>query len=75
MDPFLNKFFPEVYEKENNVKASDNQYCKFDSQTLTLFTSSLYLAALVASVLASNMFGCSLLVECYLVLESGVPIR
>ncbi|KAK8468938.1 hypothetical protein PHAVU_006G160700 [Phaseolus vulgaris] len=53
MDPFLNKFFPEVYEKENNVKASDNQYCKFDSQTL--FTSSLYLAALVASVLASTV--------------------
>jgi len=60
MDPFLKKFFPEVYEKENNVKPSDNQYCKFDSQTLTLFTSSLYLAALFASVLASyitRLFG------------------
>jgi len=55
MDPFLKKFFPEVYAKENNIKPYDNQYCKFDSQTLTLFTSSLYLAALVASVLASTI--------------------
>ncbi|CAJ1939178.1 unnamed protein product [Sphenostylis stenocarpa] len=55
MDPFLKKFFPKVYEKENNLKPSDNQYCKFDSQTLTLFTSSLYLAALVVSVLASTV--------------------
>ncbi|KAJ6943390.1 hypothetical protein NC652_008995 [Populus alba x Populus x berolinensis] len=32
---------------------SDDQYCKFDSQILTLFTSSLYLAALVSSIFAS----------------------
>ncbi|CAJ2650608.1 unnamed protein product [Trifolium pratense] len=60
MDPFLKKFFPNVYEKEANIKPSDNQYCKFDSQTLTLFTSSLYLAALVASLAASiitRLFG------------------
>lgn len=60
MDPFLKKFFPEVYEKEHNIKPSDNQYCKFDSQILTLFTSSLYLAALVASIGASaitRLFG------------------
>ncbi|XP_027338194.1 sugar carrier protein C-like [Abrus precatorius] len=55
MDPFLMKFFPEVYEMEVNMKPSDSQYCKFDSQTLTLFTSSLYLAALVASVGASTV--------------------
>ncbi|MED6142795.1 hypothetical protein PIB30_000994 [Stylosanthes scabra] len=53
MDPFLKKFFPDVYEKEMNMKPSDNQYCKFDSQILTLFTSSLYLAALVASLCSS----------------------
>ncbi|RHN65337.1 putative major facilitator, sugar transporter, major facilitator superfamily [Medicago truncatula] len=40
--------------KELNIKPTDNQYCKFDSQTLTLFTSSLYLAALVASLGAST---------------------
>jgi MFS family permease len=32
---------------------STNQYCKFDSVKLTMFTSSLYLAALVASFVAS----------------------
>ncbi|MED6136204.1 hypothetical protein PIB30_053875 [Stylosanthes scabra] len=50
---FLKKYFPEVYAKEMNMKPSDNQYCRFDSQILTLFTSSLYLAALVASVCSS----------------------
>lgn len=53
MDSFLEKFFPAVYKKESSTKPSDDQYCKFDSQTLTLFTSSLYLAALVSSVFAS----------------------
>lgn len=52
MEHFLKKFFPSVYEQE--AKASGgNQYCKFDSQLLTLFTSSLYVAALVASFFAS----------------------
>ncbi|XP_020978731.1 sugar transport protein 4-like [Arachis ipaensis] len=55
MDPFLKKFFPDVYAKEHNIKPTDNQYCKFDSQVLTLFTSSLYLAVLVASIFASKV--------------------
>ncbi|XP_042520887.1 sugar carrier protein C-like [Macadamia integrifolia] len=54
MDSFLSKFFPSVYHKEKGDK-STNQYCKFDSQILTMFTSSLYLAALVASVCASTV--------------------
>ena len=54
MGPFLKKFFPSVYEKEALDK-STNQYCKFDSETLTLFTSSLYLAALAASLVASKV--------------------
>ncbi|CAA2960906.1 sugar transport 1-like [Olea europaea subsp. europaea] len=54
MAPFLKKFFPSVYHKQMN-DTSTNQYCKFDSQILTLFTSSLYLAALVASFFASTM--------------------
>ncbi|KAM7257141.1 hypothetical protein ACFE04_016153 [Oxalis oulophora] len=53
MDPFLQKFFPKVYAKESSAKPSDDQYCKFDSETLTLFTSSLYLAALASSLGAS----------------------
>ncbi|KAG8476541.1 hypothetical protein CXB51_033502 [Gossypium anomalum] len=55
MDSFLEKFFPKVYRKEISVKPSDDQYCKFDSQTLTLFTSSLYLAALLSSMTASRI--------------------
>ncbi|CAD5166525.1 unnamed protein product [Musa acuminata subsp. malaccensis] len=54
MDSFLEKFFPEVYRKEKLDK-STNQYCKFDSQLLTTFTSSLYLAALIASFFASTV--------------------
>ncbi|XP_038719115.1 sugar transport protein 10-like [Tripterygium wilfordii] len=60
MSEFLIKFFPSVYRKEISDGASQNPYCKFDSQMLQLFTSSLYLAALVASFFASvitRMFG------------------
>ncbi|KAH7514019.1 hypothetical protein FEM48_Zijuj11G0044200 [Ziziphus jujuba var. spinosa] len=53
MDSFLKEFFPAVYKKESSVKPTDNQYCKFNSQTLTLFTSSLYLAALLSSIIAA----------------------
>lgn len=53
MDEFLQKFFPDVYAKEKRLK-DENQYCKFDDHLLTLFTSSLYLAALVASFFAAG---------------------
>lgn len=52
MDSFLEKFFPSVYRKQKAVD-STNQYCKFDSQTLTMFTSSLYVAALFSSLVAA----------------------
>lgn len=54
MPPFLNKFFPSVYQKQQANK-STNQYCQYDSETLTLFTSSLYLAALLSSLAASTV--------------------
>ncbi|KAG6420672.1 hypothetical protein SASPL_117209 [Salvia splendens] len=54
MDSFLEKFFPSVYKKQK-ADDSTNQYCKFDSQTLTMFTSSLYLAALCSSLVASTV--------------------
>ncbi|CAL5344883.1 hypothetical protein CsSME_00032159 [Camellia sinensis var. sinensis] len=54
MDSFLKKFFPSVYEKQK-ADSSTNQYCKFDSFTLTMFTSSLYLAALLSSLVASTV--------------------
>lgn len=54
MPSFLEKFFPDVYRKEVQNVGGTNQYCKFNSPKLTLFTSSLYLAALVASIFASG---------------------
>ncbi|KAJ1440456.1 Sugar/inositol transporter [Sesbania bispinosa] len=53
MEPFLIKFFPAVYKQMKDETSHESQYCKFDNQLLTLFTSSLYLAALVASFFAS----------------------
>ncbi|KAJ4773289.1 Sugar transport protein 1 [Rhynchospora pubera] len=54
MDSFLSKFFPSVDQLEEQGTSS-SQYCKFDSQLLTLFTSSLYLAALVSSSVAATV--------------------
>ncbi|KAF3450201.1 hypothetical protein FNV43_RR06281 [Rhamnella rubrinervis] len=53
MEDFLNKFFPSIERKKERESGHDNAYCKFDNYLLTLFTSSLYLAALVASFFAS----------------------
>ncbi|XP_042497569.1 sugar transport protein 8-like [Macadamia integrifolia] len=53
MDDFLLKFFPEVYERK--LHAKEDNYCKYDNQLLQLFTSSLYLAALFASFVASKL--------------------
>ncbi|KAG7577930.1 Major facilitator sugar transporter-like [Arabidopsis thaliana x Arabidopsis arenosa] len=52
MEEFLTKFFPQVESQMQKAK-HDTAYCKFDNQMLQLFTSSLYLAALVASFMAS----------------------
>lgn len=51
MDPFLTKFFPEVYREMKGSRVSN--YCKYNSQLLTAFTSSLYIAGLVTTFLAS----------------------
>lgn len=51
MDPFLRKFFPKVYRGMMGTRVSN--YCKYDSQLLTAFTSSLYVAGLVTTFLAS----------------------
>ncbi|KAI8004843.1 Sugar transport protein 8 [Camellia lanceoleosa] len=52
MDDFLIKFFPKVHERK--LHAKEDNYCKYDNQLLQLFTSSLYLAALIASFGASK---------------------
>jgi len=52
MEEFLSKFFPEV-DKQMHEARRETAYCKFDNQLLQLFTSSLYLAALASSFVAS----------------------
>ncbi|GMN45324.1 hypothetical protein TIFTF001_014506 [Ficus carica] len=53
MVPFLKKFFPSVLRK--GAEAKTNMYCMYDSQVLTAFTSSLYIAGLAASLVASRL--------------------
>ncbi|CAM0912691.1 unnamed protein product [Alopecurus aequalis] len=54
MEPFLRKFFPEVYRRMKGDSHVSN-YCKFDSQLLTAFTSSLYVAGLFTTFFASRV--------------------
>ncbi|ESQ31881.1 hypothetical protein EUTSA_v10005579mg [Eutrema salsugineum] len=55
MEEFLTRFFPDVLRQMQNETRHETEYCKFDNELLTLFTSSLYLAALFASFLASTV--------------------
>ncbi|KAL4441204.1 hypothetical protein ABPG77_011441 [Micractinium sp. CCAP 211/92] len=53
---FLALFFPDVAASKQEYKHSSdahNPYCEYDSATLSLFTSSLFLAAMAASLPAS----------------------
>ncbi|KAI9128806.1 hypothetical protein K1719_000289 [Acacia pycnantha] len=54
MDDFLKKFFPDVYRRKN-MHLQETDYCKYDNQLLTLFTSSLYFSALVMTFAASHL--------------------
>uniref|UniRef100_A0A453PV24 Major facilitator superfamily (MFS) profile domain-containing protein n=1 Tax=Aegilops tauschii subsp. strangulata TaxID=200361 RepID=A0A453PV24_AEGTS len=51
MEDFQREFFPTVLRKSRKNKGSN--YCRYDSQGLQLFTSSLYLAGLVSTFFAS----------------------
>ncbi|KAF8400862.1 hypothetical protein HHK36_014165 [Tetracentron sinense] len=52
MDDFLKDFFPKIYRrKQEHLHETD--YCKYDNQILTLFTSSLYFAGLISTFAAS----------------------
>uniref|UniRef100_M8APX1 Sugar transport protein 7 n=1 Tax=Aegilops tauschii TaxID=37682 RepID=M8APX1_AEGTA len=51
MDPFLQRFFPVVFQRKNS--ASVNNYCKYDNQALSAFTSILYLAGQVSTLVAA----------------------
>jgi sugar porter (SP) family MFS transporter len=52
MPSFVEKFFPDTYESQQN-HLSTNSYCSFDSQLLSLFTSSFFLAGMLSSLPAS----------------------
>ena len=47
MPEFLQKFYPSVYASEQS--AVQDNYCKYNNQVFQLYTSSLYLAALLAT--------------------------
>ncbi|CAI7776383.1 unnamed protein product [Closterium sp. NIES-53] len=51
MDGFLEAFFPAVLSKK--LSAHENSWCKFDSQLLQLFTSSLFIAGIFGGLIAS----------------------
>ncbi|CAN6235212.1 unnamed protein product [Urochloa humidicola] len=53
MDSFLSKFFPEVVEGRKNAKV--DAYCKYDNRWLTAFTSSLWIAGTLSSLVASRV--------------------
>ncbi|KAJ0975028.1 hypothetical protein J5N97_016993 [Dioscorea zingiberensis] len=52
MESFLKEFFPEILKKMSS--SEQNEYCIYDSQILTAFTSSLYIAGLFASLIAAS---------------------
>ncbi|XP_078431871.1 sugar transport protein 14-like [Wolffia australiana] len=52
MDDFLKEFFPRVYSRKQ-ARLHETDYCKYDDQVLTLFTSALYLAGLAATFMAA----------------------
>ncbi|PKA57832.1 Sugar transport protein 13 [Apostasia shenzhenica] len=55
MDGFLEKFFHRVHRRQQAVKEDqEDNYCRYDDQELQLFTSSLYLACLVGSIVGSR---------------------
>ncbi|KAI3879589.1 hypothetical protein MKW92_017987 [Papaver armeniacum] len=54
MDDFLKDFFPKVYRRKQE-HLNETDYCKYDNQILTLFTSSLYFAGLISTFAASHV--------------------
>ncbi|KAJ7973811.1 Sugar transport protein [Quillaja saponaria] len=54
MDDFLKEFFPKVYRRKQ-MHLQETDYCKYDNQILTLFTSSLYFAGLISTFAASHV--------------------
>lgn len=55
MPSFQQQFFPDVYARTTSNSTDTNPYCTYEDHSLALFTSSLFLAGLVASLFASSI--------------------
>jgi len=56
-DSFLEKFFPEIAARKRAAKQKESNadpYCVYDSQSLTLFTSSAFLAAALTTLFVAG---------------------
>lgn len=53
MESFLQAFFPNILKKMNNTQ--QDTYCIFKNQVLTLFVSSLYLAAILSNLVSGHL--------------------
>lgn len=53
MESFLQAFFPEILRKTDNKQ--QDAYCIFRNQELTMFVSSLYLAAIISSLVSGHL--------------------
>ncbi len=51
MEPFLEKFFPDVYAHVKSKDEGNNAYCKYNNQGLQLFTSCLFIAGMVGGLI------------------------
>ncbi|AES91728.2 sugar transport protein 7 isoform X1 [Medicago truncatula] len=51
MDDFLQNFFPAVYK--HKLRAHENNYCKYNNQGISAFTSTLYISGFIASIVAA----------------------
>ena len=56
MDGFLDKCFPSVKAREAEVPTVNNLYCQYNSQTLQLMTSSLFIAGAVCELSGTTGF-------------------
>ncbi len=50
MNGFLNNYFPSVLEKQDTVDTVGNLYCQYDSQTLQLMTSVLFISGAICEL-------------------------
>ncbi|DBA80098.1 hypothetical protein WJX79_008133 [Trebouxia sp. C0005] len=56
MNGFLNNYFPSVLEKQNEVNTVGNLYCQYDSQTLQLMTSVLFISGAICELTGTTAF-------------------